>query len=90
MLLGSGQIPPRSDYRYEVKWDGFRCLLSTENGVRTVSRRGSNMTELLPELASFRGLPAGSPNVCPSPDTGPLTSGWSAASSRCRTPLKAR
>jgi bifunctional non-homologous end joining protein LigD len=53
MLLRSGQIPMRGQYSYEVKWDGFRCLLSTENGLRAVSRRGWDMIELLPELASF-------------------------------------
>ena len=53
MLLRSGQIPTRGHYSYEVKWDGFRCLLSTENGLRARSRRGWDMTELLPELASF-------------------------------------
>jgi len=53
MLLRSGQIPTRGHYSYEVKWDGFRCLLRAENGLRAVSRRGWDMTELLPELASF-------------------------------------
>jgi len=53
MLLRSGPIPTRGRYSYEVKWDGFRCLLSTEKSVRAVSRRGWDMTDLLPELASF-------------------------------------
>jgi len=53
MLLRSGQIPTRGHYSYEVKWDGFRGLLSTENGLRIPSRRGWDMTELVPELASF-------------------------------------
>jgi bifunctional non-homologous end joining protein LigD len=53
MLLRSGPIPTRGHYSYEVKWDGFRCLLSTENGLRTRSRRGWDMTDLLPEFASF-------------------------------------
>jgi bifunctional non-homologous end joining protein LigD len=39
-----------------LKWDGFRALASTEDGLRVRSRRGWNMTALLPEL---RGLPAG-------------------------------
>ena len=29
MLARSGSIPTRGDYAYEVKWDGFRGLLST-------------------------------------------------------------
>jgi bifunctional non-homologous end joining protein LigD len=53
MLLRSGSIPTRDGYRYELKWDGFWCLLSTENGLRAISRRGWEMTDLLPELASF-------------------------------------
>jgi bifunctional non-homologous end joining protein LigD len=53
MLARSGPIPTRGDYAYEVEWDGFRGLLSTENGLRLRSRRGWDMTELVPELASF-------------------------------------
>jgi bifunctional non-homologous end joining protein LigD len=53
MLARSGPIPTRGRYSYEVKWDGFRGILSTENGLRIRSRRGWDMTELLPELASF-------------------------------------
>jgi pimeloyl-ACP methyl ester carboxylesterase len=47
---------PRGDYGYEVKWDGFRALVSTEDGLLVRSRRGWDMTGLLPELAH---LPAG-------------------------------
>jgi bifunctional non-homologous end joining protein LigD len=53
MLARSGTLPTRGDYAYEVKWDGFRCLLSTEDTLRIRSRRGWDMTDLLPELASF-------------------------------------
>jgi ATP-dependent DNA ligase len=48
MLLRSGSIPTRGDYSYEVEWDG--CLLSTEKGLRALSRRGWDMTDLVPEL----------------------------------------
>jgi hypothetical protein len=50
MLLRSGPLPTRGDWAYEVKWDGFRALVSTEGGLRVRSRRGWNMTELVPEL----------------------------------------
>jgi len=40
MLLRSGPIPTRGQYSYELKWDGFRCLQSTESSLRAVSRRG--------------------------------------------------
>ena len=53
MLARSGPLPTRGRYSYEVKWDGFRRILSTESGLRIRSRRGWDMTDLLPELANF-------------------------------------
>jgi bifunctional non-homologous end joining protein LigD len=53
MLARSGPLPTRGHYSYEVKWDGFRAIVSTENGLRVRSRRGWEMTDQLPELASF-------------------------------------
>jgi bifunctional non-homologous end joining protein LigD len=50
MLSRSGQIPNGAGWSFEVKWDGFRALVSTGNGLRVRSRRGWNMTGLLPEL----------------------------------------
>jgi bifunctional non-homologous end joining protein LigD len=47
---------PRGDFAYEVKFDGFRAIVSTEDGLRVRSRRGWNMTQRLPELAK---LPTG-------------------------------
>ena len=47
---------PRGDYAYEVKWDGFRAIVSTEDGLEVRSRRGWSMAERVPELA---GLPSG-------------------------------
>jgi hypothetical protein len=37
----------------EIKWDGVRAIVSTTNGLRVRSRRGWNMTELVPELADL-------------------------------------
>ena len=54
MLARSGPIPS-GDYAFELKWDGFRALLSNQGDFRVVSRRGWNMTGLLAEL---RDLPA--------------------------------
>jgi hypothetical protein len=54
MLACAGRLPVRGDWAYEVKWDGFRAIVSSENGLEV--RRGWSMTELLPELA---GLPKG-------------------------------
>jgi bifunctional non-homologous end joining protein LigD len=56
MLLRAGRLPVGPGWLYEVKWDGFRALVSTEAGLRVRSRRGWNMTPLLPEL---HDLPAG-------------------------------
>jgi len=51
----SGPIPTRGDWSFEVKWDGFRAIVSTEGApLRVRSRRGWDMTELLPELAALR------------------------------------
>lgn len=56
MLSHAGPLPSGSGWSYELKWDGFRAIVSTEDGLRVRSRRGWNMTEVLPEL---RALPAG-------------------------------
>jgi bifunctional non-homologous end joining protein LigD len=53
MLARSGQIPTRGDWAYEIKWDGFRALVSTEGRFRIRSRRGWDMTDLIHELATF-------------------------------------
>jgi bifunctional non-homologous end joining protein LigD len=53
MLARSGVIPTRGAWAYEVKWDGFRALVRTGVEFRVRSRRGWNMTELVPELAAI-------------------------------------
>jgi ATP-dependent DNA ligase len=40
MLARPASLPLDSGYSYEVKWDGFRAVVSTENGLRVRSRRG--------------------------------------------------
>src|SRR3954464_14593021 len=57
MLSGPGDVPTGPGWSFELKWDGFRALVSTEDGLRVRSRRGWNMTSLLPELEDLpRGL----------------------------------
>ena len=56
MLSRPGPIPTGTGWRYESEWDCFRALVSTVDGLRVRSRRGWNMTQLLPEL---RYLPGG-------------------------------
>jgi hypothetical protein len=56
MLSRSGPLPSGSGWSFELKWDGFRAIVSTDDGLRVRSRRGWNMTQVLPEL---HGLPSG-------------------------------
>ena len=53
MLSRPGPLPSGSGWSFEVKWDGFRAIVSTEDGLRVRSRRGWDMTALLPELAAL-------------------------------------
>jgi ATP-dependent DNA ligase len=63
MLARTDRLP-RGDFAYEVKWDGFRALVSTEEGLLVRSRRGWNMTDRLPELAALPGgLARGGPAI---------------------------
>jgi bifunctional non-homologous end joining protein LigD len=50
MLLRPGPIPSGKDWAFELKYDGFRALVSTENGLQVRSRRNWNMTDRVPEL----------------------------------------
>lgn len=43
-------------YRFEVKWDGYRCLAFLDGGTFLQSRRGHDLTPLFPELARLHGL----------------------------------
>jgi bifunctional non-homologous end joining protein LigD len=56
MLTRSGAIPT-GDYAFEVKWDGFRALVSRNGDFRVGSRRGWNMTALFDEPR--QPMPAG-------------------------------
>src|SRR4051794_23348737 len=50
-MLGRSGPLPTGDYAYELKWDGFRCLISTAGRLRVLSRQWWEMTPHLPELA---------------------------------------
>ena len=56
MLSRPGLLPSGRAWSFELKWDGFRALVSTEDGLRVRSRRGWNMT---PALLELRKLPTG-------------------------------
>jgi ATP-dependent DNA ligase len=55
MLAQSGQawVLKAPGYAYEVKWDGFRTIVGLNGDLRVRRRRGWDMTELVPELASI-------------------------------------
>jgi ATP-dependent DNA ligase len=38
MFARSGQLPTSGDYAYEVKWDGFRAVVSKERAHRGASQ----------------------------------------------------
>jgi len=54
MLVRSGRLPTGGNYAFEVKWDGFRAIVSTEGPLRVRSRRGWHMT---PHLGFLARLP---------------------------------
>lgn len=54
MLARSGRLPTRGAWAYEVKWDGFRAIVSTEGPLRVRSRRGWDMA---PHLGFLEELP---------------------------------
>jgi bifunctional non-homologous end joining protein LigD len=77
MLARPGPLPSGSGWSFELKWDGFRAMVSTEDGLRVRSRRGWKLTPVLPEprnlpaglvldgeLVAWRGREPWFPNVC--------------------------
>jgi bifunctional non-homologous end joining protein LigD len=52
MLARSGLLPS-GDYAFELKWDGFRAIVGRNGGFRVRSRRGWDMTGLVPELGDL-------------------------------------
>ncbi|MEQ6377929.1 DNA ligase D [Bacillaceae bacterium S4-13-56] len=50
----SEDVPKGKDWVYEVKYDGFRCLLEwTEKGFRLISRNGKDLTAAFPEIKDW-------------------------------------
>ena len=50
MLLRPGRIPTSDGWAFELKYDGFRAIVSTEDGLQIRSRRAWNMSDRVPEL----------------------------------------
>jgi ATP-dependent DNA ligase len=53
MLARSGRLPTSGNFAYEVRWDGFRAIVSTEGPLRVRSRRGWDMRERVGFLAEL-------------------------------------
>lgn len=60
MLATSGPPFDSDRHLFEVKWDGIRAVTMVDrDGVRMLSRRGSDLTGNYPELAVLQRLPPG-------------------------------
>ncbi|WP_172373591.1 DNA ligase D [Sporosarcina jiandibaonis] len=54
LLTSANEIPVGNDWIYEVKYDGFRCILVWDEKSPTfVSRNGNDLTHLFPEIIHF-------------------------------------
>ncbi|WP_188454660.1 DNA ligase D [Virgibacillus oceani] len=52
--IASTQIPEENEWMYEVKYDGFRCILRWEKGkVRLTSKNNKDLTPNFPEIIEF-------------------------------------
>lgn len=64
MLATLGGEPFDSpDFRFEVKWDGIRCLAFLESSTRLASRRSNDITGRYPELYGLHETVSGQPAV---------------------------
>jgi len=69
MLLRPGQLPQGAGWAFEVKWDGFRAIVSTEAGLDV--RRAWKMTNRLSE-----SLPLGLARRRIREPVGTVCAGW--------------
>lgn len=48
------EAPKSTDWRYEVKYDGFRAILTIDaHTVKITSRNGKELSSLFPEISTF-------------------------------------
>ena len=54
------EVPPGDDWLHEIKYDGYRLVVTIENGrVRMLTRKGNDWTDRFPGIApAFARLPA--------------------------------
>ena len=48
----AAQLPTGDGFAHEPKWDGYRAAVVMVGQVQIVSRRGTDLTEVFPELAA--------------------------------------
>lgn len=48
----SARLPTGAGYAYEPKWDGYRAAVTVLGDVQIMSRRGTDLTEVFPDLAT--------------------------------------
>src|SRR5699024_5987579 len=52
--IATTDIPHGDEWLYEVKYDGFRCVLNWgKDGIKLMSRNNKNLTDKFPELINF-------------------------------------
>jgi DNA ligase D-like protein (predicted ligase) len=51
------------EFRFELKWDGVRCVAFLESSTRLQSRRLNDLTSRYPELAGLHGAVSGRPAI---------------------------
>ncbi len=47
------ECPKGDEWRYEVKFDGFRALLVWDQGIKLISRNGKSLLENFPEIEAY-------------------------------------
>lgn len=54
LLTSADTVPISDDWIYEVKYDGFRCILKWDiDGVALLSRNDKDLTEYFPEIVQY-------------------------------------
>ncbi|MGP4063774.1 DNA ligase D [Oceanobacillus sp. M65] len=52
--IASSDIPTGEEWLYEIKFDGFRCVMHWEKDrIRLISKNGKNLTDSFPEIVEF-------------------------------------
>jgi ATP-dependent DNA ligase len=64
MLARSGRLPTSGDNAYELKWDGFRAIVSTGGSLRLLSGRGWDMAPSSPASDCEAGTLTECPRDC--------------------------